>query len=128
MNILRTYHSIRATEANISNVRPFVNAIDAMGQPLYQCQPPTGFGDRERDWNSAGALIARLNFAQALAGNGLNAATLDESRTVGGLRRLAEDVLADDLSWATREEIEATRLPLMRRVGLLLGSPEFQRR
>jgi hypothetical protein len=40
-----------------------------MGQPLYQCQPPTGFPDRGDYWMSDGAVIERLNFAVALCAN-----------------------------------------------------------
>lgn len=43
--------------------------IARMGQPLYQCQPPTGFPDRGDYWMSDGAVIERLNFAVALTAN-----------------------------------------------------------
>ena len=36
-----------------------------MGQPLFACQPPTGYPEDSRKWVSSGALIARLNFAVA---------------------------------------------------------------
>jgi uncharacterized protein (DUF1800 family) len=80
--------ALRATSSPVPNVRTYVNAIANLGEPLYQCQPPTGYGDRADVWLNTGALIARVNFAQSLAGNGPGAS----------------------------------------KVGLLLGSPEFQRR
>ncbi len=43
--------------------------IARMGQPLYQCQPPTGFPDRGDHWMNHGAVIERLNFAVALSAN-----------------------------------------------------------
>jgi uncharacterized protein (DUF1800 family) len=119
--------ALRATGASIDNVRPLVSAIEGLGEPLYQCQPPTGFGDRERDWINTGALVARLNFAQALASNGLNAATLG-GRSEAGLRELLEEILADDLSRGTRAAVQQTGPPVALRLGLALGSPEFQRR
>src|SRR3712207_8183856 len=35
----------------------------------FACQPPTGYPEDSRKWVSSGALIARLNFATALAAN-----------------------------------------------------------
>ena len=37
-----------------------------MGEPLYLCQPPTGYADTAEAWVNAGALLARVNFAVAL--------------------------------------------------------------
>ena len=37
-----------------------------MGEPLYLCQPPTGYSDAAEAWVNSGALLARLNFAIAL--------------------------------------------------------------
>ena len=37
-----------------------------MGEPLYLCQPPTGYADTAQAWVNAGALLARVNFAVAL--------------------------------------------------------------
>ena len=39
-----------------------------MGMPLYMCQPPTGYDDTADTWVSAGALVARMNIAQQIAG------------------------------------------------------------
>jgi uncharacterized protein (DUF1800 family) len=57
----------------ISAVRALGGATDGkalarqlvqMGEPLYLCQPPTGYSDRADAWINSGALIARLNFAR----------------------------------------------------------------
>ena len=40
-----------------------------MGEPLYGFQAPTGYPDTAEDWVNTGALLERLNFAIALAGN-----------------------------------------------------------
>ena len=37
-----------------------------LGEPLFACTPPTGYGEDSRKWVSPGALIERLNFALAL--------------------------------------------------------------
>jgi uncharacterized protein (DUF1800 family) len=119
--------ALRATNAEVTNVRAFVGVIGTLGEPLYQCQPPTGYSDRSAVWLNTGTLVARLNFAVAFAANGLNAAklaTIDDE----ALKVLASATLAGDLSAETRRALDATARPPNIRGGLLLGSPEFQRR
>jgi len=106
---------LRATDADVRNARPFVGTIGALGQPLYQSQPPTGYADRADAWINTGALIGRMNFAQSVAANGMNAAAIDRPRAEAGLRRLLPDVDAEDQSPVSR-------------MALLLGGPAFQRR
>jgi len=48
--------------------RQLLNALMQMGMPLYMCQPPTGYDDTADTWVSAGALVARMNIAQRIAG------------------------------------------------------------
>jgi uncharacterized protein (DUF1800 family) len=45
--------------------------IARMGEPLYGYQAPTGYPDSSSDWINTGALVERMNFAQALAKNGI---------------------------------------------------------
>jgi uncharacterized protein (DUF1800 family) len=66
--------ALRATGASVSNPRSFVNTIASLGEPLYQCQPPTGYGDRADVWINTGTLVSRLNFVQSLAGSQANTA------------------------------------------------------
>jgi uncharacterized protein (DUF1800 family) len=106
---------LRATDASIRNPRPFVGAIGAMGEPLYQCQPPTGYADRADAWINTGTLVSRLNFAVAVAANGMNAATVDLARAETALKRLLPDA-------------PASSSPPTIRMAALLGSPAFQRR
>ena len=119
--------ALRATDASITNVRSLVGTIAAMGEPLYQCQPPTGYGDRAELWMSAGTLFARLNFAHALATNGIGAAKVDVGGADSSLR-FAASVLVGDVSSQTRDAVESAKVSAAARTGLLLGSPEFQRR
>jgi uncharacterized protein (DUF1800 family) len=120
--------TLRASNANITNVRSFVGTIAAMGEPLYQYQAPTGYGDRADVWVNTGTLISRLNFSMAFAANGQNAASVDPALATMGIDLWAAAVLADDLSPATRGAIQSIRATPPIRIGLLLGSPEFQRR
>jgi uncharacterized protein (DUF1800 family) len=86
-----------------------------MGEPWYQSQPPTGYADRAGAWINAGTLVSRLNFALALATNGMNAASVDAARGEEDLKRLLPDIRTDEPSAAIRTAV-------------LLGSPAFQRR
>lgn len=128
--------------------------IAAMGQPLYLYQAPTGYPDRAEQWVSTGALAERLQFALDLAagkirGTKIDPGTIGAGRRMGGaaeylLDRTIERLLAGRVSPQTREVL-AARADEWRRsgggkqsgatgadavylLGLVLGSPEFQRR
>jgi uncharacterized protein (DUF1800 family) len=61
--------AIRALDGTTDGSRELGQSIARMGQPLYQCQPPTGYPDRGEYWMTNAAILERLNFAVALAGN-----------------------------------------------------------
>lgn len=134
--------AVRALDANTDG-RMLVIQLREMGQPLYLCQPPTGYSDLSEPWVNSGALLARMNFALSLAGNNVFGTTsrikrLPESAEKGDevIARYARSMLGDDLSAGTVKIIndrleksgemgvdEKSRLV----AGLVIGSPEFQR-
>jgi uncharacterized protein (DUF1800 family) len=59
--------AMRATDTPPDNPPALVSAVQLMGEPLYRCLPPTGYPVTGAPWMNSGALIARLNFALALA-------------------------------------------------------------
>jgi len=61
----------RASNANMDNMQPLVNALRDMGMPLYGAVPPTGYKWTAATWVSTGALVNRMNFALQLAANKL---------------------------------------------------------
>ncbi len=67
----------RASDAQIENYMPLVNALRQLGMPLYGCIPPVGYKWDAADWVSTGALVDRMNFALALAANRLPGITVD---------------------------------------------------
>jgi len=141
----------RASSTTGDNLIPLANALREMGMPLYGAVPPTGYSAQSSAWISAGALVTRMNFALSLASNKLpglkeqwqpqpnasaSAATAD--RTTEELR-LESLLVAGGLSTKTRSNLLDPQLnplppkaPLEKQdqvlAGLLLGSPEFQRR
>ncbi|MGB7266520.1 MAG: DUF1800 domain-containing protein [Terracidiphilus sp.] len=69
--------AMRASNANIENFMPLVNALRQMGMPLYGCIPPVGYKWDAANWVSTGALVDRMNFALSLAANRLPGITVE---------------------------------------------------
>ena len=116
--------------------RALARQLVQMGEPLYLCQPPSGYSDRADAWVNSGALIARLNFALALVAGELPGTTaqlprlLSEAEAVRpdkSVDALARVLLGGDLSESTRATIQQAGAPIQTIAGLILGSPEFQR-
>jgi uncharacterized protein (DUF1800 family) len=61
----------RATNANIVNAMPVVQALRDLGMPLYGAQPPTGYSMTADAWINTGALLNRMNFAVQLLNGGM---------------------------------------------------------
>ncbi len=113
--------------------RPLAVELGAMGQPLFACQPPTGYSENSAKWVSASALVSRLNFALGLTAGRVGDVFLGQDTFApASVDTMAQSLLNSDLSPATRAtvEAEAQRNPGdgARLRALLLGSPEFQRR
>jgi uncharacterized protein (DUF1800 family) len=128
-----------------------VQQIGRMGEPLYECQPPTGYKETADAWVNTGALLARLNFGIALASGRVPGVEADFKKLLGDMPGKDPAAAVDHMgrfflheapSPATRQTILdalATDTPLdpmdgarrgvdvVRIAGLLLGSPEFQK-
>jgi len=143
----------RALNADVTVSLPLVMWIGRMGEPLFLCQPPTGYPDKEQTWVNTGALLNRLNFALALATDHMPGASVDLNPIFGeeasrdpemALGRSLDLFLGGQVEPQTRQTLEA-RLhdPQVLRAmlddpvkqvnegllsGLVLGTPEFQRR
>jgi uncharacterized protein (DUF1800 family) len=66
----------RASNPNIDNMQPLINALRDMSMPVYGAVPPTGYKWDASDWVSTGALVNRMNFALNLAANKLPGITI----------------------------------------------------
>jgi uncharacterized protein (DUF1800 family) len=143
----------RATGGNVNLPAMLVQWTGRIGQPLYQYQAPTGYPDTADSWVNTGALLNRLNFSLALAGNRLPGIRVDTASLFGGaqmgdskaaLDKAMDVLLGGQVSAETRRTLE-TRLSdpqilqaslddPVREInhgmvaGLVLGAPEFQRR
>jgi uncharacterized protein (DUF1800 family) len=142
----------RALGTDVDTALPLVNWITRIGEPLYQCLPPTGYSDKASAWVNAGALLNRLNFALALAGNHVAGSEVQITPLLGAeaetdpyqaLERAVNLFLAGQMSATTRSTLEkqsadpqiiqiksgtTTQVNLGTITGLVLGTPEFQQR
>ena len=143
----------RALGTDVDTPMPLVQWTGRIGEPLYQCQPPTGYSDKADAWVNTGALLNRLNYSLALAGNRVrgshsDAATLLSVDTAAdpkvALNRAVEMFLGGEAARGTVETLEkqiedpqivqaklddpVKRVDMGVVAGLVLGAPEFQRR
>ena len=143
----------RAVGADVDVPAPLVQWTTRIGQPLYQCEPPTGYSSKADAWVNTGALLNRMNFSLALTANRLRGTQVNLETLLGDraaadphatLDRAAQMLLGGQLSQQTRETLEtqlsdpqilqASLDDQVKKVnaamiaGLVLGSPEFQRR
>ena len=145
--------AIRATAANVTEATPMVQALNRMGMPLYAAQPPTGYSMKAETWVNSAALLSRMNFALALGNGKLRGIQPDQQILLGAtppqesgaaLTLLEGDLLNGDISAQTHQVIEKQladpqltgrklddpeRPPNYGAIaGLIIGSPEFQKR
>jgi uncharacterized protein (DUF1800 family) len=143
----------RAVGAEVDIPLMLVQWTSRIGQPLYQCEPPTGYSNKADAWVNTGALLNRMNFSLALTSNRLRGAQVNIDSLFGSdtaanphatLDRAIQMLLGGPASQQTRDTLEkqlddpqilqATLDDKVKQVnaamiaGLVLGSPEFQRR
>ena len=143
----------RAMNAEVTITLPLTQWVGRMGEPLFLCQPPTGYSDKAETWVNAGALLNRLNFALTFAGDKMNGATVDLKTILGddalrdpeaALARSVHVFLDGQIAESTQQTLQARlKDPQILQaslddpvkevnqglvVGLVLGTPEFQRR
>jgi uncharacterized protein (DUF1800 family) len=143
--------AVRALDGHVDNAGALAGEIAKMGEPLYQCQPPTGYRDEAQAWVNTGALVARLSFGLRLAQGkvgGVHGHFLplaagrmapDPSSFVdragmellhGQLTAPTRDVLLAELApdQRTMPDGEVRPIDVGKLTGLIIGSPEYQRR
>ncbi len=142
--------AVRASGAQVDSTLPLANAIQRLGEPLYRKIEPTGYSSAGAEWISSAGLLDRMNFAFALANNKLPGVKVDvdlwKQLAEGEPLNLARVLLMHDPSTQTRDAIQkALNDPALQNqlaagakvkqpeltslvAGLVLGSPEFQRR
>jgi uncharacterized protein (DUF1800 family) len=145
--------SVRALGTDVDTPLPLVRWVGRIGEPLYQCQPPTGYSDKAETWVNTGALLNRLNFSLALAGNKVRGSRSDVTALLGSdstgdakaaLDRAVAVFLGGQVAAGTVDTLQkqldspqivqaklddpVKQVDLGVVTGLVLGAPEFQRR
>jgi len=144
--------ALRATNADVSNAMPIAQALNRMGMPLYSMQPPTGYSMKAETWVNSAALLNRMNTAIALGAGRMQGVNVNAQAALppniadaGQIQdALEKQLLHGDISQQTHETIrkqladpkiteraydDPARVPNPGVIaGLILGSPEFQRR
>jgi uncharacterized protein (DUF1800 family) len=156
--------AVRASGANVDDVRALVGTLNNMGMMPYSMVPPTGYSMKAETWVNSSALLGRMNFALGLAAGKIRGVKVDAVALADGalpetalsdgstkmldaqqaLVALESSLLGGDVSQQTHDtiskqledpKISQRRLDDPKRppnvaaiAGLILGSPEFQRR
>jgi uncharacterized protein (DUF1800 family) len=148
-----TVSAVRALGADTNGNPQFHRWLAQMGEGLFLMQPPTGYPDTAEHWVNTGALLERMNFALALSSNRIAGTRVDLSRFAPSTRpnsqaqlidHYAKVLLRGEITPQTRatihKSLSESQLAMndhpvaavstkdaAKIVGLLVGSPEFQR-
>jgi len=117
--------AIRATNADVDDAFALSLAVGRLGEPIYRKLEPTGYSNVNSEWVNSSALLGRMNFAAALASNKVPGVHVG-SFAGGDAETTARDLLFEEPGEQTRAAIEKAKPDVI--AGLVLGSPDFQRR
>ena len=143
--------AVRASGAQVDDARALLGTLNIMGMMPYNMQSPTGYSMKAETWVNSSALLGRMNFALGLAAGRVRGVSVDSGQLASGadnpqqvLAALENSLLAGDVSKQTHETIsqqlddpkisqrkldDASHSPNVSAIaGLILGSPEFQKR
>ena len=125
--------AVRAIDADAIDTYVLAQKVGEMGEPLYGKEAPTGYKDNAAAWLSTASVMARMEFADALVNGRTPGVKVDWSRFAGKdpaamARELLHRDLPPDALAAVQDGLQGTEPTPARIAGLLLSSPEFQRR
>ncbi len=146
--------SLRASGADVTDAMNLARQLQNLGMPLYGMQPPTGYSMKADAWVNSSALLGRMNFALTLTAGKLKGVTvnpehafstavsptdpmqtlavLETSLLNGDVSKQTHDTIAarlEDPAIAQRKLDDPAHPPNVGAIaGLILGSPEFQKR
>ena len=140
----------RATNGDVTSAFLLAQELNRLGEPLYRKIEPTGYSNLNAEWVSSAGLLDRMNFALALAHNRVPGIKVDvaqwQSISEHDPMGLARQILEADPSPQTQAAIQkALNDPELQKqltqtakagppqipsliAGLVIGSPDFQRR
>jgi len=128
--------AVRAVNGDVDFVQQMNGVMNQLGEPLYRKLEPTGYSNRSTDWMNSASLLARMNFANALAQGKIGGVKVDTAQFGAEPLAIERQILLTPPSADAQAAIQAGIAeqqgqakqigPLV--AGLTLGSPDFQRR
>ncbi len=144
--------AVRSLHATIDQPMQLYNWVTRMGEREYYYQAPTGFPDKGAYWINTGSLLSRMNFGLALAAGRISGVRVDllalnhghepesaraalliyghlilPERNLDATVKRLTPMLNERDSTMTTPAVEGDPM-LAQVVGIIIGSPEYQRR
>jgi uncharacterized protein (DUF1800 family) len=113
----------RAAGTEPSLIQPLVAVLEDLGQPLYGCISPDGYGCTEATWLDPNGLLRRTSFAMRMGAGEFGTIAAGDFAPLDAAR--LEETLEPALSKRTLAAIAETARE--HRAGAILGSPDFMR-
>jgi uncharacterized protein (DUF1800 family) len=128
-----TVSALRATAARLDSPERVFRELKLMGQPIYECEEPTGYADQREAWGDPGIMVYRWNFAIELVTDKVKGVAIGTSFAEEVLKsppasraRKVMDLVLPGVSdtrtlWLSSQTTDARAM-----VAWALGSPSFQ--
>jgi uncharacterized protein (DUF1800 family) len=125
--------AIRAVNGEIDFTNQLNGLMTQLGEPLYRKLEPTGYSNRGADWMNSASLLARMNFANALAQGRVAGIKVDHAQFAGDPLEIEKRILLTGPSVDAEAAIQAGLGEESAQTGALvagltMGSPDFQKR
>jgi len=125
--------AVRAVGGDTSDANTLVQKVSDLGEPLYGKLEPTGYSNTGELWLSTTGIVGRMNFSASLISGMVQGVRIDPAKLEGTEAPvIAHSLLGRDASSQTLTALETglqgkdPTPPFI--AGLVLGSPDFQRR
>ncbi len=126
--------AVRAVNGDVDYAQALTGQLNQLGEPLYRKLEPTGYSNVGAEWTNSASLLARMNFAMALAKGKVQGVKVDAAQFAVAVdaSKIERSILMTDASPAAHDAIQSgleqqQDLGALA-AGLTLGSPDFQRR
>ncbi len=131
--------AVRATGAKVDYAMPLANQLSTWGEPLYRKLEPTGYSNLSSEWINSSALLDRMNFGLQLGQNHFQGLQLEPKKFPTNPTATAKQLLFVDPAHQTLTAIDKALKEQKKKdpkhpappglvAGLVIGSPDFQRR
>ncbi len=131
--------AVRATGAKVDYAMPLANQLNTWGEPLYRKLEPTGYSNLSSEWVNSSALLDRMNFGLQLGQNRVGGLQLDPKKFPVNPTATAKQLLFTEPARQTLNAIDKALKEQKKKdpkhpappglvAGLVIGSPDFQRR